>query len=80
VHCAIVVERRNSAACESQLETLVSSLAAPHRVILQHIIVHLRTVLNRVSTDRDDAISRISEVFQEILLRPPWDSIMYVGF
>lgn len=73
-----IAERRASFDCESQLEMLVNTLSSAHHMTLRHIMLHLRTVCARGPTNHNDAVGRISEVFQEILLRPPWSNIMYV--
>jgi len=69
------VERRNSLACETALDTLVNSLNTSHLVTLRHMVCHLRVACSRAGSD--SATDQISEVFQDILLRPPWSSVMY---
>lgn len=61
---------------DKDIDVVLDMLPAEHQVVLSRIITHLRRVCHDVHSDESAAVARVSRVFGDILLHPPWTGIM----
>lgn len=61
------------------LVELIAALPGPHQSTLQYLMAHfIRLWKIQHESEVDDGLDKLSHVFCHILLRPPWEKIMYV--
>ena len=65
--------------CAVQLYRLVSQLPEPHRATLRYLLAHVcRLCQWQHARGRNEPPTLVVQVFAHIILRPPWERIMYV--
>lgn len=76
--CKLFLEMKSNEQCRSMLAQLIQEIPEHHRSTLKFVMAHLCRICSmEYARGNKNPPTVLTQVMCHILLRPPWDRIMY---